>query len=387
MQTLSENEIENNISSIDQEWELINLPYLKKDFEFENFKEALDFVNSIAEIAESVNHHPDISVSYNKVSLKIYTHDTNSITDLDFKLVQKIDELSSDNNQELLDAIELLKNGSDFERRKAAARLGKIGNDLAIGPLIKSLKDDDRFVQKAAARSLGKIGDKRAIVPLNIFLGHTDLEFRWSAKEALIMLIERGIAAEDDLIDALESRNYHKREMALEAMEAIGGDNSGEYIKKALFDDESQVRWRAARAISKCYDEDSVKILKKLSKKDPDHKVNEEAVKSLNRIKKMVQKLYEDFEKRLKFINEEIQIRNVKEGKSYYSFKRQFSGVSFNNPHKLRFVVYQGKKQIKWAKTAKDPKWGVIYLQKDEDLGRVLEAVKQSYIIAQKDFS
>ncbi len=387
MQILSENEIENNISSIDKEWELIKVPYLKRDFEFENFKKALDFVNSIAEIAESVNHHPDILVSYNKVSIKIFTHDTNSITDLDFKLVQKIDELSYDNNQELLDAIELLKNGSDFEKRKTATRLGKIGNDQAIGPLIKSLNDDDRFVQKAAAISLGKIGNKRAIESLNRILGRTDPEFRWSAKEALITLIERGIATEDDLFDALESRNYHKREMALEVLEAIGGDYSGEYIKKALFDDESHVRWRAARAISKCYDEDSVKILKKLSKKDPDRKVREESVKSLNRIKKMVQKLYDDFEKRLKFISEDIRIRKVKEGKSYYTFRRQFSGVSFNNPHKLRFVVYQGKKRIKWAKTAKDPKWGVIYLQRDKDLGIVLEAVKQSYIIAQEDFS
>lgn len=385
MQSLNEDEINDKLSLIDKEWELFNLPYLKKDFIFESFKEALNFVNIIAEISESLNHHPNISISYNKVSLEIFTHDINSITDLDFNLAKKIDELSSDDNQELLDTIELLKNGSDYDRRRAATKLGKIGDDQAVGPLLKSLKVDDRSVQKAAIRSLGKIGNKRAIKPLNKFLGHKDAEFRWSARDALI---EIGSAAKGDLIDSLESQNYHQRIYAIEALEEIGGNDIGEYIKRALSDEESQVRWRAAKAILNWYDDDSIKRLKTLSKKDSDLKVREESVKSLDYIQKTIKELYKNFENHLKFISNDITIKEVKEGKSYYTLKRQFSGVTFYNPYKIRIVTYQGKKKIKEVKTAKaDPRWGTLYLQQEKDLGIVLEAVKQSYIIAKEDFN
>lgn len=60
--------------------------------------------------------------------------------------------------------IEQLKGGSYAERRKAANKLGNIGNKNAVGPLIKALEDPDRFVKKNSAHSLGKIGDKK---PLN----------------------------------------------------------------------------------------------------------------------------------------------------------------------------------------------------------------------------
>ena len=133
-----ENEIKDKKSLLDEEWELIDVPFLKRTYEFESFKEALEFVNKVADISENVNHHPDIFISFNRVNLNIYTHDTNSITELDFELAQKIDELlladksveeSVNIDQELLENIDILKNGSDYEKRRAAT---KIGPDLGL---------------------------------------------------------------------------------------------------------------------------------------------------------------------------------------------------------------------------------------------------------------
>ncbi len=67
---------------------------LLKEFKFDDFKQALDFVNNVGEIAEKLNHHPDISISYNKVKIKIYTHKVDGLTEKDFELAEKIDEIN-----------------------------------------------------------------------------------------------------------------------------------------------------------------------------------------------------------------------------------------------------------------------------------------------------
>ena len=64
---------------------------LVKNFRFQNFKEALKFINNVGEIAESMNHHPKIINIYNTVRLELWTHDKNTISDLDFQLADKID--------------------------------------------------------------------------------------------------------------------------------------------------------------------------------------------------------------------------------------------------------------------------------------------------------
>jgi len=67
---------------------------LRKRFEFENFAESLAFVNRVGEIAESVDHHPDITFGWGYAELKTITHDRGGITDVDFALVDKIDKIS-----------------------------------------------------------------------------------------------------------------------------------------------------------------------------------------------------------------------------------------------------------------------------------------------------
>jgi 4a-hydroxytetrahydrobiopterin dehydratase len=67
---------------------------LKRKIEFENFKESLDFINRLATICESMNHHPEINWIYNKIELTLSTHDAgDKITELDYQLANKIDEL------------------------------------------------------------------------------------------------------------------------------------------------------------------------------------------------------------------------------------------------------------------------------------------------------
>lgn len=57
---------------------------------FSNFKEAISFVNHVAEYAEEADHHPDISIQYNQVKLTLTTHDVGGLTGKDFALAQKI---------------------------------------------------------------------------------------------------------------------------------------------------------------------------------------------------------------------------------------------------------------------------------------------------------
>lgn len=68
---------------------------LEKVLVFKNFKEALDFVNKVGKIAEAEDHHPDISIfNYRKVRIELSTHAVGGLSENDFILAAKIDELS-----------------------------------------------------------------------------------------------------------------------------------------------------------------------------------------------------------------------------------------------------------------------------------------------------
>lgn len=74
------------------EWEL-EKKHIERVFEFDDFSQAIEFVNGVAEIAEDEDHHPEIDIRYNKVKLALSTHSENGLTDLDFELAEKIDTL------------------------------------------------------------------------------------------------------------------------------------------------------------------------------------------------------------------------------------------------------------------------------------------------------
>lgn len=67
---------------------------MTRHFEFQNFDEAWGFMSEVALLAKAMNHHPEWSNSYNKVSITLKTHDAkNRITALDKALASKIDQL------------------------------------------------------------------------------------------------------------------------------------------------------------------------------------------------------------------------------------------------------------------------------------------------------
>jgi 4a-hydroxytetrahydrobiopterin dehydratase len=66
---------------------------IARTWKFQDFPEALRFINRVGELAESMDHHPDIYNSWATVRLTLTTHDKGGLTDLDFDLAKKIDAL------------------------------------------------------------------------------------------------------------------------------------------------------------------------------------------------------------------------------------------------------------------------------------------------------
>ena len=64
-----------------------------RTFTFDDFKQAIAFVNHVANLAEEANHHPDITISYNKVVLSLTTHSAGKLTEKDHALAKRIDEV------------------------------------------------------------------------------------------------------------------------------------------------------------------------------------------------------------------------------------------------------------------------------------------------------
>lgn len=66
---------------------------ISRDFAFRDFKEAMAFVNNIADLAEGEGHHPDILIKWNKVSLTLTTHAIGGLSTNDFILAAKVDQI------------------------------------------------------------------------------------------------------------------------------------------------------------------------------------------------------------------------------------------------------------------------------------------------------
>ena len=64
-----------------------------RTFTFEGFLKSMDFVNRVARKAQKLNHHPDIDIRFDKVTLKLTTHDEGGLTEKDFLLARQCDEI------------------------------------------------------------------------------------------------------------------------------------------------------------------------------------------------------------------------------------------------------------------------------------------------------
>jgi 4a-hydroxytetrahydrobiopterin dehydratase len=70
---------------------------ITKQFEFKDFREALEFVNKIGKTSEEHSHHPDITIRFNVVVLTLTTHSSGELTEKDFELAKAIDKLTTPN--------------------------------------------------------------------------------------------------------------------------------------------------------------------------------------------------------------------------------------------------------------------------------------------------
>ena len=91
MKRLSDNEIDFNLTTL-KGWSL-DEDRIVKSIVFKDFKEAIAAMIKIGEAAEDLNHHPDWYNSYNKLNIKLGTHDVGGITMKDFELAQRIEEI------------------------------------------------------------------------------------------------------------------------------------------------------------------------------------------------------------------------------------------------------------------------------------------------------
>ena len=91
MALLSENEIQQNLSGITG-WQLKGKE-IQKVYEKRDFVDSLMFVNQAAFLAEKANHHPDVLIQWNKVTLTLSTHSEGGLTEKDFELAAQIDKI------------------------------------------------------------------------------------------------------------------------------------------------------------------------------------------------------------------------------------------------------------------------------------------------------
>jgi 4a-hydroxytetrahydrobiopterin dehydratase len=74
-------------------WDVVKGHHLHKAYTFPDFKSALAFVNRVGDIAEEQGHHPDIILTWGKVEITIWTHKIDGLTESDFILAAKLDQL------------------------------------------------------------------------------------------------------------------------------------------------------------------------------------------------------------------------------------------------------------------------------------------------------
>jgi 4a-hydroxytetrahydrobiopterin dehydratase len=67
---------------------------IQRVFQFPDFKAAMVFVNKIADAAEQANHHPDIDIRYNKVTMALVSHDSGGVTQRDLRMAERINQVA-----------------------------------------------------------------------------------------------------------------------------------------------------------------------------------------------------------------------------------------------------------------------------------------------------
>lgn len=98
MDALTEQQIEEALTSLPG-WEFDG-EVVTKTYAWGSFREAIDFVNDVADLAEDANHHPDIEVYFDEVVISFRTHSAEAVTDADVRMAGEVEDLASDYEDE-----------------------------------------------------------------------------------------------------------------------------------------------------------------------------------------------------------------------------------------------------------------------------------------------
>lgn len=91
---LSPEKIQKFLAYLEKEWFLTEKGYLSREYRFSNFVEAMEFASKITRVAEAEGHHPDLGVGWGYCHVTLSTHTINGLTESDFILAKKIEDLS-----------------------------------------------------------------------------------------------------------------------------------------------------------------------------------------------------------------------------------------------------------------------------------------------------
>jgi 4a-hydroxytetrahydrobiopterin dehydratase len=80
-------------SQLGDDWQVIDEHHLEREYQFDDFRQALDFTVRVGEMAEEQGHHPDIYLAWGKVKLTMWTHKIDGLTESDFIFAAKADTL------------------------------------------------------------------------------------------------------------------------------------------------------------------------------------------------------------------------------------------------------------------------------------------------------
>ncbi len=92
MAVLTDSEIQKALGSLPG-WTRSGIA-IQRIFQFSDFKAAMGFVNKVADAAEHANHHPDIDIRYNKVTLSLVSHDSGGVTNRDIRMAERINQVA-----------------------------------------------------------------------------------------------------------------------------------------------------------------------------------------------------------------------------------------------------------------------------------------------------
>lgn len=90
---LKDKALEHFRSQLGEGWALVGDHHIEKQFTFDNWRQALDFTNQVGNLADREDHHPDILLTWGKVKITLWTHKIDGLSENDFILAAKIDQL------------------------------------------------------------------------------------------------------------------------------------------------------------------------------------------------------------------------------------------------------------------------------------------------------